>query len=790
MANRDHHPAINMTEIQQQQEQRRQSSFLYQSILKVMGNTVSDSIKEVDEEEEDDVNQIHRLHRSFSSASSSAESLSLGNSSNHGSHQNRDEQNQQQTEESSKSPFDDSERVLQLKERRQEIETNIKESKVWSSLGDDIDHQQVAHHRSTALSPARSSRPLHLPPRPTSSADASSSNKSYEFRKEDLQRIDNDVSQKKKTKHKQGLSNDTPETDPTTTCGSIGFGGGVGDEMAFPSIYYSSFLEEGRLNSNLKFLDHHEAQEASDVPTISSYNCFLIVLHATYGMLLLHYSKHPKKPPHYQLPGGNITTSDFEMAQRISSSIGLEEDVPWATRLYLAGRAACARLVEEQTGLKFDTSRLHPMVVRKHVDDEYLMNEYKQRLFYLVEVSDDDLELFQKSTYSAARNSIECPLHLRLSEKHTGFRFETDAKRAVAFLKYFSRGRVTKTLWGMIKTIDTQQSILVDAVQEQGRNDQKDEREYNKMAKKTSNELLVDANIANYVDESSQKSADDSDNLSLDRFSNSQEQQRKKPSKKEDEDNTSPKKNNTIDSSNRISLGSYFSNQKPVNQTQMIDDAGMPHNDNENDTRTIVNTGYDQLLLDATKNVDWKFLQEYTGPCQPDDPFEEPDMKDMENQPPPPPPQPLEEPGKIYYGGYVFVVHPKHGLLLLNRGRKHVRPEHVYQTPGGRVDEIDFEHYTYGSWVAQCYLACRAACVRELQEMTGMQVNAQRLHPVTFASSSSNGDGKNDKTNSNGIKIREDQDGEMLLMNEYEERLFYVLTVTDDDFQQVKVRFC
>ena len=44
----------------------------------------------------------------------------------------------------------------------------------------------------------------------------------------------------------------------------------------------------------------------------------------------------------------------------------------------------------------------------------------------------------------------------------------------------------------------------------------------------------------------------------------------------------------------------------------------------------------------------------------------------------------------IDYRGFVFVVHEKHGLLLLHCTRKPKKGPH-YQLPGGHVDDFEFE---------------------------------------------------------------------------------------------------
>ena len=69
--------------------------------------------------------------------------------------------------------------------------------------------------------------------------------------------------------------------------------------------------------------------------------------------------------------------------------------------------------------------------------------------------------------------------------------------------------------------------------------------------------------------------------------------------------------------------------------------------------------------------------------------------------------------------GFIFAVHPTHGLLLLRAYKKKKGVHH--QLPGGRVDAEELEYED----------AHRRAAVRELREETGIDVPMTRLNVAT-----------------------------------------------------------
>jgi 8-oxo-dGTP pyrophosphatase MutT (NUDIX family) len=115
---------------------------------------------------------------------------------------------------------------------------------------------------------------------------------------------------------------------------------------------------------------------------------FIFVVHSSYGLLLLQCTRKKNKPLHWQLPGGHIDDPEFEEAARQSSDK--------KTQLLIAGKIGAARELFEETGIdvRKKLGRLEPASLRteakvKH-GVELLQNEYNDRLFYLLTVTDDD----------------------------------------------------------------------------------------------------------------------------------------------------------------------------------------------------------------------------------------------------------------------------------------------------------------------------------------------------------------------------------------------------------------
>jgi hypothetical protein len=282
----------------------------------------------------------------------------------------------------------------------------------------------------------------------------------------------------------------------------------------------------------------------------------------------------------------------------------------------------------------------------------------------------------------AARNANECSLRLKLSEEHSGFRMETGALRAMAMLKHFSGGRVTKVLGMALKPQEQTPSLM-------------------SMLHK------VEENGCEKIIEKDQEQSE----------------------------------SNGSGGKGEIENGS---------------DSNITGNE------IVFLSGFQRLLSDASREADLSFLNinKYGQP-------------------------PTDEHGRIiHYKAFVFVLHETHGLLLLHCTQKKRNGPPHYQTPGGRVDDADFERkYKNRSWMTQWYMAARLACARNLQESTGLSMSPQRLQPVAISSRAT--------IDEQQQRQRQQQQGQVenaaatSLMNEYKQRLFFVLILTNDDYNLV-----
>jgi 8-oxo-dGTP pyrophosphatase MutT (NUDIX family) len=122
------------------------------------------------------------------------------------------------------------------------------------------------------------------------------------------------------------------------------------------------------------------------------YRGFCLLIHKKYGAILLHCTRKKKKPPHYQLPGGHV--DDFEFRQVMKDS-DTSTSVITQLQLYEASKLGCARELYEETtiDLRQKLDRILPMVLYNTSEDKKdtrLINEYKHRIFFICEVSDDD----------------------------------------------------------------------------------------------------------------------------------------------------------------------------------------------------------------------------------------------------------------------------------------------------------------------------------------------------------------------------------------------------------------
>ncbi len=145
------------------------------------------------------------------------------------------------------------------------------------------------------------------------------------------------------------------------------------------------------------------------------YRAFCLLIHRKHGALLLHCTRKKKKPPHYQLPGGQIDHSDFKQISRSLGTIITKE------QFYNAARAGCAREVYEETGidLRSRLDELLPMILHDTEQTDLtggtLINEYKSRIFFVCEIFDEDFPYAVRTKLD--ESSIESAYLLHLQRK-------------------------------------------------------------------------------------------------------------------------------------------------------------------------------------------------------------------------------------------------------------------------------------------------------------------------------------------------------------------------------------
>ena len=116
----------------------------------------------------------------------------------------------------------------------------------------------------------------------------------------------------------------------------------------------------------------------------TDYRGFIFAIHPDHGYILLHCTRKKKKPNHFQLPGGHI--DDFEFKAAAQATQDPKE------QLTLAGKMGAARELFEETGLDIRNSldRFEPAKLYPKEKKNKLCNEFKHRLFYTIELADDD----------------------------------------------------------------------------------------------------------------------------------------------------------------------------------------------------------------------------------------------------------------------------------------------------------------------------------------------------------------------------------------------------------------
>jgi 8-oxo-dGTP pyrophosphatase MutT (NUDIX family) len=170
----------------------------------------------------------------------------------------------------------------------------------------------------------------------------------------------------------------------------------------------------------------------------------MFVVHDTHGMSLLHCTRKKKKPAHYQLPGGHVDEPEFLQAAK--------QHKQQQSQLIEACTAGAARELYEETGLDFRSrlDRLEPARIRGNLDEDkgdnnFAVNEYKQRLFFFLQVKDKDFAKYSNGVaLSVAPQSRQKNVQLKLSHEHSGFTFEPEPSRAAVLLKHHSWGKCSE----------------------------------------------------------------------------------------------------------------------------------------------------------------------------------------------------------------------------------------------------------------------------------------------------------------------------------------------------------
>eukprot|EP00538_Stauroneis_constricta_P005222 CAMPEP_0119547994 /NCGR_PEP_ID=MMETSP1352-20130426/2020_1 /TAXON_ID=265584 /ORGANISM="Stauroneis constricta, Strain CCMP1120" /LENGTH=248 /DNA_ID=CAMNT_0007593139 /DNA_START=70 /DNA_END=816 /DNA_ORIENTATION=- len=229
-----------------------------------------------------------------------------------------------------------------------------------------------------------------------------------------------------------------------------------------------------RLIRNASSLQHHHGVDSTDAPAPDDndnnhnhqrkedYRGFVFVHHHQHGLLLLKCTRKRNKPIHYQLPGGHVDDAEFEDAAKRHSER--------AVQLQMAAANGCARELFEETGIDVRQSLERRLkIVQLHNGNgggeqkQVVQNGLKHRMFYLLQVTDEDFFAPQDADGDGATGtgtscinstteltSPECggpkELMLKLSVEHAGFRFEKSAERCLGLLQHHSGGKVATAL--------------------------------------------------------------------------------------------------------------------------------------------------------------------------------------------------------------------------------------------------------------------------------------------------------------------------------------------------------
>jgi len=178
------------------------------------------------------------------------------------------------------------------------------------------------------------------------------------------------------------------------------------------------------------------------------YRGFIFAVHDDYGMLLLHCTRKQKKKAHFQLPGvniidieysniGHIDDADFELATQQNESNQSAQEI-----LFNASRIGAARELYEETGMDIrrNLERLKPAPLRPIGNGAELLCELKHRIFFFLQLKDDDFPTVSSKQLSSPNGYEDFHLKLILSHEHSGFIFESNPHESISKIKLHSGG--------------------------------------------------------------------------------------------------------------------------------------------------------------------------------------------------------------------------------------------------------------------------------------------------------------------------------------------------------------
>mmetsp|Transcript_14273 Transcript_14273/g.16872 ORF Transcript_14273/g.16872 Transcript_14273/m.16872 type:complete len:220 (-) Transcript_14273:526-1185(-) len=206
------------------------------------------------------------------------------------------------------------------------------------------------------------------------------------------------------------------------------------------------------------------------------FRAFVFAVHLDYGMLLLHCTRKPKKGHHFQLPGGHLDDSDFESAAThtppcststppSSSAETIDPRKQYDIILLLASKIGAARELYEETGINLlsQLDRFEPNPVRQQTEEmsEVEFCSVKDRCYFNLVLTDNDFP--KESDHPGVL--LDSPLDdngnhlkLKLSDEHSGYRFEPNPNESIQYLKKHSNGVGSKALHMSMKYHDTRHS--------------------------------------------------------------------------------------------------------------------------------------------------------------------------------------------------------------------------------------------------------------------------------------------------------------------------------------------